>query len=348
MVVSREEWGNLEDGRVVNLYTLSDGKGLSVKISDYGGTITSMMVLDADGVERELVLGFDDLGRYLDSSFYLGSTIGRFANRIGGGRFMLDGVMHQLSRNDGDNHLHGGFVGFDKVLWDARGLRDESRTALSLHYFSLDGSEGYPGDLSVWVIYSLIGLGLRIEYWAETDLPTILNLTNHSYFNFGESDDVLDHFLTMNSDYFTPVDDFLIPTGVLVSVEDTPFDFRNPNRIGDRIDESHDQILKGGGYDHNMVLREGGELKYAAFLYEENTGIGMELYTTQPGLQLYSGNFLDGSSSMRNGKPMTRRSGLCLETQHFPDSPNHPSFPGVVLRPKETYNQVTELRFKVK
>ena len=347
MVLAKEEWGRLRDGSVASLYTLNESEDFCVKISDYGGTITSIVAPDRDEAGRQVVLGFDDLGGYLDSRFYLGCIVGRYANRISGGRFMIDGDTYQLSRNDGDNHLHGGFVGLDKVLWEARGLQDEDRTALSLHYLSPDGSEGYPGNLNVWVIYSLIDLGLRIEYWAETDQPTIVNLTNHSYFNFGERDDVLGHFLMLNSDLFTPVDKFLIPTGAVEPVEGTPFDFREARRVGESVDEPHDQILMGGGYDHNMILREGNELRYAALLYEEISGIGMEVYTTQPGLQFYSGNFLDGSSSMRNGKPMIRRSGLCLETQHYPDSPNHPNFPGVVLRPGETYNQVTELRFKV-
>ncbi|MCW4011632.1 MAG: galactose mutarotase, partial [Candidatus Bathyarchaeota archaeon] len=289
----------------------------------------------------EVVLGFDSLERYRDSGFYHGATIGRYANRIDGGRFSIDGVRYDLSLNDGLNHLHGGFKGFDKRVWKAEIIDDAS---LRLRLVSPDGEEGYPGTLNASVVFTLIGDQLEVDYFASTDKPTIVNLANHAYFNLGGSKTILDHELWIDADNHTPVNNGLIPTGVLEPVDDTPFDFRESTRIGSRIEDEHPQLSLGNGYDHNYVLNQVKNPQIA--VTEPKTGRVLEILTTMPGVQFYTGNFLDGKEGGREG-PIEFRGGLCLETQFYPDSPNKPDFPSPVLRPGERYIEKTVYRFTV-
>jgi aldose 1-epimerase len=294
------------------------------------------------------VLGFDTLAPYLAGTPYFGATIGRYANRIAGARFVLDGREHKLHANDGRNHLHGGAVGFDKVVWTARPSQDGRSAAVAFSYVSADGEEGYPGELSVETMYRLSGDRLSIAYRATTTKPTPVNLTHHSYFNLsGEAlRGVTEHDLRIDAERFAPIDAELIPTGELHPVEDTPFDFRTPHTIGARIDDDDEQLRLGGGYDHTFVLNKSapGELTRAAVVSDPDSGRVMEVWTTEPGLQVYSGNALDGSLIGPHG-PFVRRSGLCLEPQHFPNSPNEPHFPSTILRPGREYRSCTELRF---
>lgn len=344
----RREFGKTPSGETVELYTLKNAKGMEADISTYGGVIVSLKVPDRAGALGDVVLGFDDFQGYLLPPPYFGALIGRYGNRIGHARFTLDGVVYTLAKNDGDNSLHGGKRGFDKVLWHARPL---NRQSLALTYLSKDGEEGYPGNLSVTVAYTVTDHNeLKIDYTAKTDKDTVLNLTNHSYFNLaGQGQgDILAHQLTLNADHYTPVDKGLIPTGELRSVAGTPFDFRQPHAIGERIGSSDEQIKLGGGYDHNFILnRSGGALSLAAKVTESASGRVMEVFTTEPAIQFYTGNFLDGTIHGKGGKVYGRRSALCLETQHYPDSPNHPSFPSTELRPGETYHTTTVYRFAV-
>jgi aldose 1-epimerase len=286
---------------------------------------------------------------YEKYSRYFGALIGRYANRIAKGKFTLNGKEYSLATNNGENHLHGGINGFDKVVWSGRPFEDASGIHLELTYLSRDGEEGYPGNLTVTVIYTLTDENeLKIEYSATADEDTIINLTNHSYFNLAGAGkrDVLDHILTLNAGRFTPTDSGAIPTGELREVAGTPFDFREPTVIGDRIEADYEQIVFGHGYDHNFVLNKSGdELSHAASVYEPTAGRVMDVYTTQPGIQFYSGNYLDGSAKGKNGKSYGRRSAFCLETQHFPDSPNKPQFPSTVLRRDEQYSQTTVYKF---
>jgi len=347
--IYKKRFGQLSDGRSVDLYTLVNSNGMKVKITNYGGIVVSLEVPDRNGKWADVVLGYDRLEDYIQNNPYFGCIIGRYGNRIAKGQFTLDGKKYQLACNNFPNHLHGGKVGFDKVLWNAEPFVDEKGPKLRLTYKSPDGEEGYPGNLDVTVVYTLTeDNGLLIEYTATTDQPTIVNLTNHSYFNLSgmESKTILDHVLWMDADRFTPVDSTLIPTGELRSVSGTPLDFRKPTKIGERIGSEDMQIRYGQGYDHNYVLNgEMNTFRLVATVVDPFSGRKMEVWTTEPGLQFYSGNFLDGSIKGKRGIVYGHRSGFCLETQHFPDSPNHPEFPSTVLRPGEVYKTKTMYRF---
>ena len=339
-------FGKTPAGETVELYTLRNAKGAEADVSTYGGVLVSLKVPDRAGVAGDVVLGFDDLEGYLKPEPYFGAIVGRYGNRIAHGAFTLDGVKYTLARNDGENSLHGGNRGFDKVLWKAKA---GSGASVELTYLSKDGEEGYPGNLSVTVVYTLTDNNeLKIDYTATTDKDTVLNLTNHSYFNLagqGEGD-ILAHQVTINADRFTPVDKGLIPTGELRSVEGTPFDFRQPHAIGERINAPDEQLKFARGYDQNFVLNRSGDgMVLAARVTEAKSGRVMEVLTTQPGLQFYTGNFLDGTIHGKGGKVYGPRSAFCMETQHFPDSPNHPDFPTVVLKPGSQYRETTIYRF---
>jgi aldose 1-epimerase len=333
----------------VEIYTMTNAHGLEVRIMTYGATLVSLKTPDRAGRLRNVILGFDTLGPYLGGVPYFGATVGRYANRIAGGRFSLDGASYQLPRNNGPNSLHGGTRGFDKRIWKAEPLTTPSAVAVRLTYASADGEEGYPGELRAQVSYRLQDDdALAIEYSASTSAATPVNLANHAYFNLSGDPQhtILDHVLTIFATRFTPVDATLIPTGELRPVADTPFDFRMSQAIGSRISTADQQLKLGNGYDHNWVLDKpaAGAMTLAARLYDPGSGRVLEIQTTQPGIQLYSGNFLDGKAS---GSVFARRTGLCLETQHFPDSPNHPAFPSTILRPGQTYSEKTVLRFAV-
>jgi aldose 1-epimerase len=351
--ISRLAWGHTPGGEPVDLYTLHSAAGMVVRISSYGGTIVSLEVPDVSGRLADLVLGFDSLEGYTNPGYvkanpYFGALIGRYANRIAAGQFPLDGRIYRLATNDGPNHLHGGVRGFDKVVWDARPAGG-SEPRLELHYASKDGEEGYPGNLDARVTYTLTASNeLKIDYSATTDRDTVVNLTNHSYFNLNGAGngDILGHELQVDADRFTPIDDHLIPTGELRPVKGTPFDFTRPTAIGARIGSKDPQLLAGKGYDHNFVLNNaGGALKHAATVREPVSGRWLEISTTEPGLQFYSGNFLTGALVGKGGKAYGFRSGLALETQHFPDSPNHPDFPSTMLKPGQTFRSTTVFRF---
>jgi aldose 1-epimerase len=333
------DWG-MTDGQPVKLFTLSNSKGVSVSITNYGGTITSWVVPDKHGNKGNIVIGFDSLKGYQGNQPYFGATIGRYANRICNARFRIDTIEYQLAANNGANHLHGGIKGFDQVVWEAQPA--DSGASLTLSYLSKDGEEGYPGNLQVTVIFTLTEQNeVLIDYMAETDKPTPVNLTNHSYFNLsgGMGNTILQHQLQINADEYTPVDTGLIPTGELKAVKGTPFDFLSPHFIGERIEQV------SGGYDHNFVLnREGNRSEPAAVLTDSLSGRQLQVFTTEPGLQFYSGNFLDGSIKTSDGKPIPQHGALCLETQHFPDSPNKPQFPGTILQPGEKYHSVTKYK----
>jgi aldose 1-epimerase len=312
------------------VFSITNDLGFEVSIMTYGGAITSWKT------PADIVLGFETLDEYVRNPRYFGALIGRHANRIARGRFSLNGVEYQLPCNNGANHLHGGFNGFDKRDWTVR----EDDNTLHLTYFSKDGEEGYPGNLSAFVDYTLRDNELRIDYRATTDRDTIVNLTNHSYFNLRGAGTILDHELTLNADHFTPVSEDLIPTGEIKSVEGTPWDFRKAKAIGSDLDDVP------GGYDHNFVLRDwDATLRLAARLYEPTSGRALEILTTEPGIQFYSGNFLDGSFIGKNGVAYEKYAGLCLEPQHFPDTPNHPNFPLTTLRPGEEYKHTSVYRF---
>ncbi len=337
--VTQKDWGEF-DGKKVSLFTLTNKNGVQVKITNYGGAVTSWITPDKNGNKSSIIIGFDSLQSYLRKPPYFGALIGRYGNRIGNAKFTLDGKTYQLAANDGKNSLHGGNKGFDKVVWDAS-IGDTSTPALTLHYMSKDGEEGYPGNLHVTVQYTLTNDDeLKIEYNAETDKPTPVNLTNHSYFNLtGDvSNTILNHTLMIDADNYTPVDSTLIPTGEIKSVKGTPFDFTTPQKIGSGIDSVK------GGYDHNWVLNrkdKDSSLKLIAILSDSLSGRKLEVYTTEPGLQFYSGNFLDGKFINHDGKPINLHTALCMETQHFPDSPNKPKFPSTILKPGEKYHTVT-------
>jgi aldose 1-epimerase len=317
-------------------YTITNERGLEVSVTTYGGAITSLKTPDRHGNLGDIVLGFDTRDDYVNNPRYFGALIGRHANRIAGGKFSLNGVTYQLPQNNGANHLHGGFKGFDKRVWTV----EEDGNTLHLKYFSKDGEEGYPGNVEAFVDFTLLDDELRIHYRATTDRETIVNLTNHSYFNLRGVGTILDHELTLNADAFTPVSEDLIPSGEIKAVAGTPFDFRKAKAIGSEIADV------AGGYDHNFVLNNwDGSLRFAARLYEPVTGRVLEILTTEPGMQFYSGNFLDGSLRGKNGVAYEKYTGLCLEPQHFPDAPNHPNFPATVLRPGEEYKHTSIYRF---
>ncbi|MGQ9633286.1 MAG: aldose epimerase family protein [Bryobacteraceae bacterium] len=352
LALTKREFGRDANGRSLHLFTLANRNGVKVSITNYGGAIVAILAPDRQGRTVDVVLGFDTAEGYLGQHPYFGVIVGRYANRIARARFKLDGAEYRLAANEGQNHLHGGQRGFAKVYWEAREVAGSEGPALQLSYLSKDGEEGYPGNLSVRVVYSLSDAGeLRVDYYATTDKATVLNLTNHSYFNLaGEgSGDILNHVLTLYASRFTPIAKDLIPTGELRSVEGTPFDFRKPTPIGARIDADDEQIRFGGGYDHNFVLDSGGGQTpmLAARVVEPNSGRVLEILTTEPGIQFYTGNFLDGSVKGKGGKTYPKRSGFCLETQHFPDSPNQPSFPSTVLRPGQEFRSTTIYRFAV-
>jgi aldose 1-epimerase len=345
MKITQEQFGLTPEGRQVQLFSLANEHGMEVRITNYGCIITVIKVPDRAGKTEDVVLGHDTLEGYLNRSRYFGALVGRYGNRIARGRFTLDGHEYSLAINNGKNHLHGGVKGFDKVVWDASQVDD----GLTLSYLSKDGEENYPGNLQTTVKYSLTGRNeLQIEYLANTDADTIINLTNHSYFNLAGGGTILGHELIINADAFTPVGEGLIPTGEIRCVSNTPLDFRSAHAIGERITESHEQLQLAGGYDHNFVLRPADEpLRTAAKLYEPKSGRVLEVLTTQPGMQFYSGNFLDGTIIGKRGRQYVKYSACCFEPQHFPDSPNHPSFPTTVLKPGEQFRQTTVFRFSV-
>jgi aldose 1-epimerase len=347
MSITKESFGQTPDKQTVVLYTLTNPNGIKAKITNYGATLVSLETPDRDGNFADIVLGFDTLDGYLKEHPYFGVIVGRYANRIGKGRFVLEGVEYKLATNNGPNHLHGGIKGFDKVVWKVEDVKTTDDTAsVKLSYLSKDGEEGYPGNLNCSVKYTLTKDNeLKIEYEAQTDKTTIVNLTNHAYWNLaGQGNgDILGHELMLNADKYTPVDEGLIPTGEIKDVKGSPMDFTKSMTIGSRIS----QVT--GGYDHNYVLNSGGgKLALAAKVYEPTTGRVMEIDTTEPGIQLYSGNFLDGSITGKSGKVYKKHYGFCLETQHFPDSPNKPQFPSVVLKPGEKYQTETVLKFSTK
>ncbi len=349
MNINRREFGRLPSAESVPLYTLVNRHGHSVSVTPYGAIITSIIVPDRDGKLGDVVLGYDRLEDYLRESPYFGCVAGRYGNRIASGRLRIDERDYQLAKNDGPNHLHGGLRGFDKRLWQARELRDADSVGLELGYRSPDGEEGYPGCLTVSVRYSWNDRDeLRIEYSASADQATVCNLTQHSYFNLRDAGrtPILDHLLQVDADRITPVDQTLIPTGQYLPVADTPFDFRQPTPIGRRIAADHAQLRYGKGYDHNFVLNGWtGELHQVAVLSEPVSGRTLTVATSEPGLQFYSGNFLDGKLTGKTGTVYGHRHGLCLETQHFPDSPNQSAFPSTLLRPGQTYTSTTVYTF---
>ena len=341
--ISKGSFGSV-DGKEVFLYTLTNSKGNQVKVTTYGGIMTSWTAPDKNGKKSSILVGFDSLAPYLQQPPYFGALIGRYGNRIANGKFKLDGIEYTLAANNGKNHLHGGNKGFDKVVWDGAIIND-STPALLLSYVSKDGEEAYPGTLKVNVRYTLTNDDeLVIEYSAETDKPTIVNLTQHNYYNLtgDPANTILDHKLMIAADSYTPVDSTLIPTGKIEPVKGTPFDFTAAEKIGARIEQVK------GGYDHNWVLKRNDDsLTPAAVLTDSISGRKLEVYTVEPGLQFYSGNFLDGKFKTPEGKPINLHNALCLETQHFPDSPNEPSFPSTVLRPGEKYTTTTKYKLSV-
>jgi aldose 1-epimerase len=343
--ITQAPFGQLPDGRQASLFTLANADGMVVKITDFGGIITEIHVPDRDGVFADVALGYDTLEPYRTESPYFGALVGRCGNRIARGRFVLDGQAVQLSTNDGQNHLHGGTVGFDKALWQA----SVAGRDLTLKYRSPDGEQGYPGNLDATVIYTLTDDNeLVMRFHAVTDRATPINLTQHSYFNLAGGGDILGHELTIDADAFVPIDAESIPTGALAAVTGTPFDFRTPRAIGERIGFPDKQLRHGSGYDHCFVLNKPAptQMTRAAHVREPRSGRVLELFTQEPGVQFYSGNFLDGSLAGK-GRTYIHRSGFCLEPEHFPDSPNQPSFPNTILRPGEVYETESRFRFSV-
>jgi aldose 1-epimerase len=349
--MQKQSFGKTQDGQPVDLYTLTNKHGMEVAITNYGGTVVSIKVPDDKGKFDDVVLGYDKVADYEAGKSYFGAIIGRYGNRIGHAKFSLGKSKYTLAANNGENTLHGGLVGFNKRVWTAKDVSAAAGPALELTYLSKDMEEGFPGNLSVKVVYTLSEQNsLKIDYSATTDKETVVNLTNHSYFNLaGQGNgDVLQHHLLLHADKFTPVDAGLIPTGELRPVKGTPFDFSTPTAIGAHIDQNEEQIKLGGGYDHNFVLNHGagkGALFLAAMVHEPKTGRVLEVLTTEPGIQFYTGNFLDGTGTGKGGKPYARRTAFCLETQHFPDSPNHPAFPTTLLKPGAHYHTTTVYKF---
>lgn len=349
LIVDAKNFDTIIDGKNVALYTLENDNGMIVQITNYGGRIVTLIVPDKEGKKADVVTGYDNIQGYVNDKSFFGGIIGRYGNRIGKGKFVIDGKEYQLPLNDGPNSLHGGMKGFDHKVWD---VVKATKDSLVLQYLSVDGEEGYPGNLKVEVIYSLNNNNeLKIDYKAETDAPTVVNLTNHAYFNLSGHDngDILGHLLMINASKITPVDSTLIPTGEFMNVEGTPFDFKKLQAIGSRINDDHIQLKYGKGYDHNWVLdKNGNEMSLAAELVDTVSGRVMEVYTTEPGIQFYSGNFLDGTVIGKKGVSYKYRHALCLETQHFPDSPNKPNFPSTILRPGEMYKTSTIYKFSVR
>ncbi len=352
MAVEQAVFGTTPDGRQVDVFTLTNGKGLRARIITLGGAVLSLEAPDRDGKVADIVLGFEDVAGYLsEANPYFGALIGRVANRIAKGRFTLDGTEYVLPTNDGPNQLHGGPVGFDKAVWAAEPVEEPGAVGVKLTHVSEDGDQGYPGTVTCTVVYRLTEAGaLTLDYAATADKATPVNLTHHSYFNLAGHDagPILDHVAQIAASRYTPVDETLIPIGELAPVAGTPFDFTQPKPIGRDIARDDVQLARGGGYDHNFVLdREGaedGELAFAARVVDPKSGRQIEVYTTEPGMQLYTGNFLDGTITGKGGAVYEHRSAFCLETQHFPDAPNQPTFPSIILRPGETYTHRTEYR----
>jgi aldose 1-epimerase len=345
----KQSFGKTTDGRPIDRYTLKNAHGLEADVITWGAIVTRLVVPDRTGTPGDVVLGFDTLDGYLKEHPYFGAIVGRYGNRIAKGRFTLNGTTYTLATNNGPNSLHGGLKGFDKQVWTARPVTAADGQAVELSYVSKDGEEGYPGTLTARVTYTLTNSNaLRIEYDLASDKDTVANVTNHSYFNLAGqgTGDILSHEAMISADRFTPVDETLIPTGELRPVAGTPFDFRTPMPIGSRITATDEQIKFGKGYDHNFVVNgEAGSLRHAVRVTEKTSGRVMEVYTTEPGVQFYTGNFLDGSLRGKGGKVYAFRNGFCLETQHFPNSPNTPSFPTTVIRAGEHYKSQTEYRF---
>lgn len=349
--VSSAPYGKTADGREVEEYTLTNVAGMEIKVITYGGIITSWTAPDKEGTYENIVLAYDNLEQYIVSNPYFGAIIGRYGNRIGKGQFSLNGETVQLETNDGPNHLHGGLKGFDKVVWEAAGEVASGEAVLSLGYISPDGEGGYPGTLTTKVVYRLTNDNeLVVTFEASTDKTTVVNLTQHSYFNLSGdfSQTVLDHELQINADQFVPVDETLIPTGKLAAVEGTPFDFRSAKTIGQDIEVEDEQMTRGKGYDHCWVLNEQGTYRKVARVVHPESGRQLEIFTDEPGIQFYGGNFLDGTLPMPGGGTYGYRTGFCLETQHYPDSPNQPEFPSVVLESGETYTSKTSFKFSTK
>ncbi len=343
--IESEKYGEMPDGREVTLFTLTNANGMKVKLTNYGAITVAVETPDKKGEIADVTLGYETLDDWLGSKDYFGATVGRYANRIAKGKFTLEGETYELATNNGPNHLHGGEKGFDKVLWDAEEVKTEDSVGVKFTYLSEDGEEGYPGNLKVTATYTLNNDNEFTDvFTASTDKPTVVNLTNHTYWNLGTpaAGDVLDHVLMLNADHYTPVDETLIPTGEIKPVEGTPFDFAEPTAIGARIDKVE------GGYDHNFCLNnQSGQMILAARVKDPDTGRVMEIHTDQPGIQFYSGNFLDGSVTGKNDIAYKKHYGFCLETQHYPDSPNQEKFPSTVLRPGETYRHKTIHKFTV-
>ncbi|MEM8947528.1 MAG: aldose epimerase family protein [Planctomycetota bacterium] len=350
-VVSAASYSEVAEFDSIKLFTLSNDNGVTVKVTNYGAIITSIIVPDRDGEFADIALGYDQVEDYINAvdKPYFGAIVGRYGNRIANGQFTLDGETYELAKNNGPNHLHGGVIGFDKVVWDAE--YDGVGRSLKLSYLAKDGEEGYPGNLEITVNYSLTDDDrIVVDYRATTDRPTPVNLTQHTYFNLkGEGHGtILDHELMINAKRYTPVDATLIPTGGMAVVADSPFDFSQPKAIGRDIDQGHEQLRFGGGFDHNWVLDKNGESKQltlAASVREPISGRMLTVHTTEPGNQFYCGNFLDGRLTGKSGKPYLHRGGFCLETQHFPDSPNQPDFPTTILLPGDEYATETVFQF---
>jgi aldose 1-epimerase len=349
--MTSQEFGKLQDGRAVTQYTLVNRAGTTVRIINYGAAVVGITVPDRNGKFEDVVLGYDSVQGYVNDNSYFGIIAGRYGNRISKGKFSLDGKEYQVTLNDGENHLHGGKFGFNKKLWDAKIISDTATPSLELTLVSPDGEEGYPGTVTLSVVYTLTDANeLKIVYKGTTDKPTVLNPTNHSYFNLSGSfsNTILDHLLTLEADTITPVGKGLITTGVMQEVAKTPMDFRTPVAIGTHINDPFDQLVLGGGYDHNWVIRDHGKkVRKAAELYEPKSGRVLTMFTDQPGVQFYSGNFLNGSAKGK-GVVYNKRTGLCLEAQAYPDTPNKPYWPSVTLRPGEVYHQTTIYQFSTK
>lgn len=349
--MQKNAFGKTAEGQSVDLYVLTNKNGVEAAITNYGGTVVSLKVPDVNGKLDDVLLGYDKVTDYAAGKSYFGAIIGRYGNRIAHGKFSIGSATYTLPKNDGDNTLHGGLVGFNKRLWAAKDVSGGDGEVLELTYVSKDGEEGFPGNLSSKVVYTLTDQNeLKIEYSATTDKETVVNLTNHAYFNLaGQGNgDILQHRLQIHASRFTPVDAGLIPTGELRDVKGTPFDFQVPVAIGDRIDQDEEQIKLGKGYDHNFVLDRRvavGPLALAATVHDPKSGRVMQVWTTEPGIQFYTGNFLDGTGTGKGGKPYGRRTAFCLETQHYPDSPNHPAFPTTLLKPGEQYRTTTVYKF---
>jgi aldose 1-epimerase len=350
--ITQASFGKTAAGENVDLFTLTNRNGMETKITNYGGIVVSLTAPDRNNQWADVVLGLNDLDSYLKGHPYFGALVGRYGNRIAKGRFTLNGVEFKLAVNNGENHLHGGIKGFDKVVWTAKSMRTKLGPALSLTYLSKDGEEGYPGNLTVRVVYTLTNNNeLRIDYTASTDKDTVTNLTHHSYFNLaGEGNgDILGHLLTLKANRFIPTDAGSIPTGEIRNVQGTPFSFLKATVIGERINQDDEQLKFGSGYDHTWVVDgRAGVLRQAASVYEPTTGRVLDVWTTEPGVQFYTGNFLDGTLTGKSGKVYQRRFGFCLETQHYPDSPNQPKFPTTVLRKGAVYKSTTIYRFSAR